>query len=271
MIGDEHTTTARGGERPASAVLQRLASALKDDAEWLLSSVDQDLNEVASILRADAEWVLQALDHHAPEWDAQLGPRSRRIFRMLVLFSVLGNRDRDMLLAFAARLAQGSKAAVGEANGYRAAPRRNGRAGASARPVSAPRVLLVDDDPDSLRVTRAMLRKSGFEVDTAATGDEALALMASHTVFDVLVTDYAMPGLNGLGLIELAQEREPELPGLVVTGYGNDIAPSQLPAGVEVLAKPFTRAEFVERIRALTRAREGAGAIEMAANRFTRD
>jgi CheY-like chemotaxis protein len=274
MIADQHATTETGRDRGASAVLHRLVGVLKGDAEWMLSAVDRDLNEVASVLQADAEWVLQALDRHAPEWDAQLGPRNRRIFRMMVLFSVLGNRDRDMLLAFAARLAQG-KPVAGETSAYRPAPRRTGYAGKSVEPVGgrlgAARVLLVDDDPDSLRITRAMLRKCGFEVTIAASGDEALALMDSEASFDVLVTDYAMPGLNGLGLIELAQEREPHLPSLVVTAYGNDIATGRLPAGVKVLAKPFTRAEFVERIRALTRARVGADAADPAANDFARD
>jgi len=269
MSGDRYETTEPAPNRTASEVLHRLARTLKEDAEWMLSALDQELDEAASVLRADAEWVLQALDQQ--EWDAQLGPRSRRMFRMMVLFSVLGNRDRDILLAITARLAQGKavgKAVAGDLSGFRPAPRQTGRVGKSAAPVSAPRVLLVDDDPDSLRVTRAMLRKSGLEVTTAASGDEALALMGSDTSFDILVTDYAMPGLNGLGLIELAQEREQGLPGLVVTGYGHDIAPTRLPAGVEVLAKPFTRAEFVERIQALIRARPSSDAIEPAANDF---
>jgi CheY-like chemotaxis protein len=270
MNVDPYATTEPERDRSTTAVLHRLATVLKDDAAWMLSAFDQDLDQIASLLRADAEWVLQALDHHAPEWDGQLGPRSRRIFRMMVLFSVLGNRDRDMLLAFAARLAQGKPAAA-EVTGVRSPPRRNGYASKTSAPLGAVRVLLVDDDPDSLRVTRAMLRKSGIEVTTATSGDDALAMMDAEAPFDLLVTDYAMPGLNGLALIELAQEREPDLPGLIVTAYGSDIAPSRLPAGVQLLAKPFTRAEFIERVRALTFERPGADATAPAASGFARE
>jgi len=265
MIG---RPTNGGSERAAAEVLHRLAKTLKEDAEWMLSALDKDLDEIASLLRSDAEWVLQALDLHAPEWEAQLGPRSRRMFRMMVLFSVLGNRDRDMLLALAARLAQG-KATAAELTSNRPVTKRPpSRANVSVSSMGAPRVLLVDDDPDALRVTRAMLRKSGFDVTVATGGDEALALMDADAPFDIVVTDYAMPGLNGLGLIELAQEREPGLPGLVVTGYGNDIDAKRLPACVEVLPKPFTRSKFVERIRDLTQAHAGAATSEMPVSEF---
>ena len=134
MSGDRYETTEFAPNRNASGVLHRLARTLKEDAEWMLSALDQELDEVASVLRADAEWVLQALDQQ--EWDAQLGPRSRRMFRMMVLFSVLGNRDRDMLLAITARLAQGKvgKAVVGDMSGFCPAPRQTGRVGGSAAP-----------------------------------------------------------------------------------------------------------------------------------------
>ena len=126
--------------------------------------------------------------------------------------------------------------------------------------TAAKRILIVDDDPDALRVTALMLRKAGFEVATAATGDDAMAIVAGREMLDALVTDYAMPGLSGLALLERAFECRPDLPALVMTGYGRDSEMLRLPGRVAVLAKPFTRAEFVRQVESLVGARPAGAA-----------
>ena len=168
-----------------------------------------------------------------------------------VLFKSLFNRaSEDMLLEFAARLtADGMPAAPPDAGG----PSMTGRAAplelAEASPVAARRVLLVDDDEDALRILALTLRRSGYDVVPVMRGDDALTLLTSDgTTIDALVTDYAMPGLNGLSLIELALERQPDLPALLMTGYARDAELERLPAHVPILAKPYTRADLLRRL-----------------------
>ena len=109
----------------------------------------------------------------------------------------------------------------------------------------AGRVLLVDDAADVLLTTAKSLERSGFEVITAASGLVALAMLAAGEQFDALVTDYAMPELNGLDLVARAHVIEPALPVLIITGLG-DIpdARSDSQPGTTFLRKPFQRQEL---------------------------
>lgn len=182
--------------------------------------------------------------------------------QMLTAFSSLSDRtDKELVLSFTARLATsnpacnvGSKIMGGhiladhDAAAASVVPRAD-----EASPSKAVRVLLVDDDVDALRVSARMVQRAGFEVTAVASGDEALELLAANaSPFDVLVTDHAMPGLSGLELVELALERRPELPALVVTGYSRDSELERLPTRVAVLSKPYTRTEFLRHIETLT-------------------
>lgn len=84
------------------------------------------------------------------------------------------------------------------------------------------RILLVDDEAlvrDALADDLAAL---GWTVITAATGAEALSHLDQPEVLDLLVTDLAMPGMDGLALIRAARERQPRLPALLLTGHAGD-------------------------------------------------
>ena len=128
-------------------------------------------------------------------------------------------------------------------------------ADARHRRLSVHQVLYVDDAADARCMIGMMLRRAGFAVTLAASGDEALGLLAAGGQFAALVTDYAMPGLDGLALVELALDRDPSLPALIVTGYVRDAEFDRLPAHVQVLTKPFTRVEFVQQVEILVRSR----------------
>ena len=127
------------------------------------------------------------------------------------------------------------------------------------------RVLVVEDGPEVRRVTATFLRKAGFEVIEAGNGADVLdGVMVSGPGFDALVTDYAMPGMNGVELVHHVRQLCPSLPVLVVSGhigsrgYGSGLGAGleHLPADVEVLRKPFQREEFVGKVRRLI---EGTG------------
>ena len=120
------------------------------------------------------------------------------------------------------------------------------------------RVLLVDDSPDVLLTTGAFLEGAGFDVVRAENGDQALVVLAAGERFDALVTDYAMPALNGAELILQALHLQPSLAALIITGFAEVAGLETLPGQVQVLRKPFRRDELVRRLRGLVAARQGA-------------
>ena len=114
------------------------------------------------------------------------------------------------------------------------------------------RILLVDDLAEVLATVGASLERAGFEVVRASGGEQALAALVADGCgerFDALVTDYAMPGLNGVGLIEQARALRPGLPALLITGFiPAGSGSGTLPEGVVVLGKPFQRDELIEAV-----------------------
>ena len=80
-------------------------------------------------------------------------------------------------------------------------------------------VLMVDDDGMVREMLAGELEASGFYVTTAADGAAALALIDAGQAADLLITDYSMPGMNGLALIGQVRRRRPGLPALLLTGY----------------------------------------------------
>jgi len=115
---------------------------------------------------------------------------------------------------------------------------------APVAPAIRQRVLVVDDSPDILVIASAFLNDFGFDVIHAASADAALLMLAEGDPVDLLVTDYAMPGMNGIDLVVQARERNLQQRALVITGYADSSALRDLPDGVAVLAKPFRRAEL---------------------------
>ena len=82
------------------------------------------------------------------------------------------------------------------------------------------RVLVVDDDVEIRILLSRHLRRLGYTVEEAGDGEEALALVGK-VVPDVVVTDMAMPRLDGLGLLKALQRQDPDLPVIVLTGHGS--------------------------------------------------
>jgi DNA-binding response OmpR family regulator len=103
-------------------------------------------------------------------------------------------------------------------------------------------------------VTVRALRANGYQVVVAGGGREALALDADALDrLELVVTDVVMPGLDGRTMADELRRRRPGLRVLYVSGYTEDavIARGVLSSGVEFLAKPFTPAQLVARVRAV--------------------
>jgi CheY-like chemotaxis protein len=100
--------------------------------------------------------------------------------------------------------------------------------------VTAIRVLVVDDDPDTLALLAEILAGAGYRVRTARDGAEALAAIA-HARPDALVTDVRMPGLGGPDLAAALRERGERIPTVLVSATAPPPGAGPLP----FVAKPF--------------------------------
>jgi len=113
------------------------------------------------------------------------------------------------------------------------------------------RALMVDDNADVLATTADLIEAEGFDVTRVPTGEAALTCLGSSETFRLLVTDYAMPGLNGVDLACWALERFPDLKVLVITGFPVAERVAAMPLGMALLAKPFRRAALRRQLRSL--------------------
>ncbi len=116
-------------------------------------------------------------------------------------------------------------------------------------PCHSVKILLVDDHEAVRATTEAMLMELGHKVVIASGGNEALSLLDEQREIDLIITDYAMPNMSGLKLIELARIVQSGFPAVVVTGYAGDEVFAERPADVEVLTKPFSEAELANAIK----------------------
>lgn len=90
----------------------------------------------------------------------------------------------------------------------------------AGQPVARGRVLCVDDEPNILSALRRLFRGRPWDVSTATSGPEALALM-SQQPFDVVVSDMRMPDMDGATLLQQVYERWPDTSRILLTGYAD--------------------------------------------------
>lgn len=112
------------------------------------------------------------------------------------------------------------------------------------------RILLVDDDALIAMSSVDMLEDLGHEVLEANSGEQALDVLRSADAVDLLITDFAMPGMTGMQLIQAARAMLPELPVLLATGY------AELPNGnsdVPRIGKPYTQIQLASEVMKLLR------------------
>ena len=115
-------------------------------------------------------------------------------------------------------------------------------AAALTGPAAAAAILLVDDEEQVRTFAAEVLREAGYDVIEAPDGVAALAVLAGGARIDLLVTDFAMPGMTGISLIEAAHRKLPGLKTLLVSGYAEIDGPGGM-AGVQ-LRKPFRGADL---------------------------
>jgi len=113
------------------------------------------------------------------------------------------------------------------------------------------KILIVDDDAVMRYTLHRFLRNQGYEVREAANGVEALEILNVDTV-DLVITDYIMPEMNGIELLESIQVRWPTMPVVLLTGYlSADAAKTILEGRAHFLSKPVTLKQLLSNIRQL--------------------
>jgi two-component system cell cycle sensor histidine kinase/response regulator CckA len=100
-------------------------------------------------------------------------------------------------------------------------------------------ILLVDDDPVVRSSVAQMLEQLGHEVLTAEEGRAALLRLDERSDVDLLITDLAMPGLDGAGLLREVSRRFPTLPRILITGLAADAEAGLIKTADAVLPKPI--------------------------------
>jgi two-component system response regulator AtoC len=112
------------------------------------------------------------------------------------------------------------------------------------------RVLVVDDEENLRLVLRTLLKRQGYEVETAESGEQALALVDTFGP-DVILTDVRMPKMGGLDLLATLQAKGNEATVIVMSAYGNvDLALEAIKAGAyDYVQKPFKHEEIVLALR----------------------
>ena len=120
-----------------------------------------------------------------------------------------------------------------------------------------PHVLIVDDEVNIRRVLAAMLKREGYEVTTAADGEQALGVL-NKTPVHVVVTDLVMPRLGGMELLRRVSADFPDVPVIVITAHGSvDSAVAALKAGAfDYITKPFEQDDLKKVIAKAARAHD---------------
>jgi len=118
-------------------------------------------------------------------------------------------------------------------------------------------VLIVDDELNIRRVLAAMLKREGYEVTTAADGEQALSVL-QRTPVHVVVTDLVMPRMGGLDLLKRVAADYPDVPVIVITAHGSvDTAVAALKSGAfDYITKPFEQDELKKVIAKAARAHD---------------
>ena len=114
-----------------------------------------------------------------------------------------------------------------------------------------PNLLIVDDEPDILEVTKMAFETMGYEVATAASGEEALQTFQSDPPH-VLLVDYKLHGMSGTDFLRKARAIRPTIPAVMITGLTHQVEEVEADCnelGVTLLHKPLQMEEVFRTVK----------------------
>ena len=118
---------------------------------------------------------------------------------------------------------------------------------------SAPRLLIVDDDPAQRSLLDSFLTSQGFQTVVVSSGEKALEALRQQKI-DMMISDVRMPGLTGLDTLRMARKEHGSFPILLVTGYADvrDAVGAIRDGAVNYLSKPIDLDELLASVRQAT-------------------
>ncbi len=130
-------------------------------------------------------------------------------------------------------------------------------------------IIVIDDDKMILMILKQTLTKEGYRVLTVESGEEGIAMLATSNA-DLVLTDYMMPGMSGIEVLNIIKQNQPLLPIIMLTGHGDvalTIKAIQLGA-IDFIEKPIHSKELIEVIK---RTLEISEQVQSVSQPFTRD
>lgn len=119
----------------------------------------------------------------------------------------------------------------------------------SSQPIPPKRILIVEDDLVLAQTVRVALALEGHSVEVAGDGEQALALFETGQ-YELVVTDFQLPKMDGLELAQAIKERAPWCPIILITAYAETVLHTGTVSNVDiVLGKPFSRAQLAAAMR----------------------
>ena len=112
------------------------------------------------------------------------------------------------------------------------------------------RVLVVEDDPSVRLLVREVLQELSYVTMEARDADEAILILASDVVINLMISDVGLTGMNGRQLAEVARQQRPDLPILFITGYAENAAirAGFLGTNMAMITKPFALDNLAKKI-----------------------
>ena len=124
----------------------------------------------------------------------------------------------------------------------------------TVRTITPKSILVVEDDPAVAQALSLLLSCLRHQVETVGDAERAIARYDDGRRFDLVITDFAMPGIDGLELARLIKERTPQKPVVLVTGYLESVygtEKARLQHIDAMLGKPFSLEELNEAFSAV--------------------
>ncbi len=125
------------------------------------------------------------------------------------------------------------------------------KSSSSSSTVPAARILLVDDNQAGLAARKSVLEEFGHKVTTAVSGHEGLECFRAGT-FDLVITDYKMPRMNGIELIERVRTLKKEIPVILISGFADPLGLNESNTGADVVIQKSSN-EVTQLVRSVHR------------------
>jgi CheY-like chemotaxis protein len=121
----------------------------------------------------------------------------------------------------------------------------------SSSSVPVAHILLVDDNQAGLAARKSVLEEFGYKVTTAVSGHEGLECFSRET-FDLVITDYKMPRMNGIELIERVRKQNKEIPVILISGFAEPLGLNESNTGADVVIQKSSH-EVTHMVRSVSR------------------